>query len=118
MSADNGLPRAGKMRSGAIVERAVWTKPAAVRGNWPTPTVNNMHDKGTSPTEYTRHTPDLSAAVFTSFEEASLHVPPKRLSPRWVEQLMGFQSGWTLIPEEKSRALQGTQRQGLCEDGA
>lgn len=72
---------------------------------WPTPTVNNAKDKGTSPTEYARNTPDLSAAAQGSLEEALSNDPPKRLSAAWVSQLMGFSPDWTLLDPEKSSAL-------------
>lgn len=78
---------------------------------WPTLTVNNAEDKGTSPSEFLRHTPELSAAVQPSAPltrpstRGSTSEPAKRLNPGWVSQLMGFAADWTLLDPEVSRSL-------------
>ena len=73
------FPRSGMMRNGTVYQlpNLARTTTEIGSGLWPTPTAHNAKE-GAYPAEYTRKTPTLSAQA------------GGKLSPEWVEWLMGF----------------------------
>lgn len=63
---------------------------------WPTPTVQDAHNNGSS-SQHERKVLPLNAAVgrpdLADHSGQTSH--PGQLNPKWVEMLMGFPAGWT-----------------------
>ena len=85
------LPISGILRSGALFPGVAWEHPTAAGAGsvslWPTPQARDWKDAGR--TQGNRKSPNLGTAA------AIESTGPGRLSPEWVEALMGFPPGWT-----------------------
>ena len=87
---------------------------AAHRMQWPTPTATAY--KGWSPNHNRAATDDrldyaIEREAFTSVQDA----PPMRLSPDWVELLMGWPKGWTSLRPLGSETGKATPRESPAE---
>jgi DNA (cytosine-5)-methyltransferase 1 len=96
------LPNSGSMRNGVLYPRRLWVR--HIEGPdcsyWPTPTSQNMaggvgYQFSRAAGGTTVKAPTLTGAV--RMAEGRPMQSPGRLSPTWVEWLMGFPMGWTAI---------------------
>lgn len=74
------------------------------RVTWPTPSKSDPDGSRTLPegTSPTGVRPDGKKAQ-VGLPNAAGHAPGAKLNPAWVEQLMGFPSGWTLLDPAKPK---------------
>ena len=95
-----GLMRDGECWEQRTLEQTIRGTESGFSENWPTPTAHNAKECN-SPSEKNRNTPTLAAQI------------GGKLSPTWVEWLMGWPLGWTdLKPLEMDKCLYAPQPHG------
>ena len=75
----------------------IQTAVAEAQKDWPTPTCNDATNNG-GPAQWERVTIPLNCKA------------GGRLNPSWVEQLMGWENGWTALPTEAYGRLRKASR--------
>lgn len=75
----------------------IQTAVAEAQKDWPTPTCNDASNNG-GPAQWERVTIPLNCKA------------GGRLNPSWVEQLMGWENGWTALPTEAYGRLRKASR--------
>ena len=117
-SCSKTLPGWGMMRRGVCSVHPMWVPPifASVRGWWPTPCASEGRDCGS---RWERLIP-LDKGGRIQRRMASLGLPETRqttkatLNPSWVEWLMGWPVGWTVLqPSGTDKYQQWLRLQGL-----